>query len=216
MSGWQAPDHLRAAEAARRGRVEDHVVESASRPGARIAFKVYVPAGYRQGQERLPVALVMDGDAALEQGLLAGSLDKLHPAARGAGARGLPGAPRVGREAILGGRRGRGPGGAPREGRGRFPRRALRDGSDAGASCGDRRGLWRPRRGFGRLPPPASVRRPGPPVRADAGHQPGRRQLPCFSGRAGGSSSSPRSKAPSRCGFDAPPDSRAAAGAPRP
>ena len=77
MPGWQPPDYLGEAEAARRGRLEEHAVESTSRPGATIALKVYVPAGYDQGQERLPVALVMDGDAALEMGLVARSLDNL-------------------------------------------------------------------------------------------------------------------------------------------
>jgi outer membrane protein assembly factor BamB len=79
MPGWHGPDHLGEAEASRRGRLEDHVVESASRPGAKIKLKVYVPAGYDQGEERLPVALHMDGDAALESGLVARSLDNLIP-----------------------------------------------------------------------------------------------------------------------------------------
>jgi enterochelin esterase-like enzyme/outer membrane protein assembly factor BamB len=79
MPGWRAPDHLGQAEPSRRGRLQEHVVESASRPGAKIAVNVYVPAGYEQGQERLPVALVMDGDAARDQGLLPRSLDNLIP-----------------------------------------------------------------------------------------------------------------------------------------
>jgi outer membrane protein assembly factor BamB len=79
MPSWQAPEHLGETEASRRGRLEDHVVEGTSRPGTKIKLKVYVPAGYDQGQERLPVALVMDGAAALEQGLLARSLDNSIP-----------------------------------------------------------------------------------------------------------------------------------------
>ncbi len=79
MPGWQAPDFLGEAEASRRGRLEEHVVASTSRPGATVKLKVYVPAGYDQGQERLPLALHMDGDAALEMGLVARSLDNLVP-----------------------------------------------------------------------------------------------------------------------------------------
>lgn len=79
MPGWRAPDHLREAQASRRGRLEEHVVASSSRPGASIAIKLYVPAGYDQGTERLPLALVMEGDAAREQGLLPTSLDNLIP-----------------------------------------------------------------------------------------------------------------------------------------
>jgi enterochelin esterase-like enzyme len=67
------------AEASRRGRLEEHVVASSSRPGATVTLKAYVPAGYDQGQERLPLALHMDGDAALEMGLVARSLDNLIP-----------------------------------------------------------------------------------------------------------------------------------------
>ena len=79
MPGWQAPDHLGEAEASRRGRLDEHVVASSSHPGTTIALKVYVPAGYDESQGRLPVALVLDGDAALEHGLLARSLDNLIP-----------------------------------------------------------------------------------------------------------------------------------------
>ena len=79
MPGWQARDHLGEVEASRRGRLEDHVVHGTSRPGAKIALKLYLPAGYDQGQERLPVALVMDGDAAREMGLMTRSLDNLIP-----------------------------------------------------------------------------------------------------------------------------------------
>jgi outer membrane protein assembly factor BamB len=79
MPGWRAPDHLGEADASRRGRLADHVVESASRPGAKVALKVYVPPGYDGGDERLPLALVMDGDAACERGRVPGSLDRLIP-----------------------------------------------------------------------------------------------------------------------------------------
>jgi outer membrane protein assembly factor BamB/enterochelin esterase-like enzyme len=79
MPGWIAPDHLGEAEASRRGRLDEHVVTSATHTGTTVALKVYVPAGYDQGTGRLPVALVLDGDAALEQGLLARSLDNLIP-----------------------------------------------------------------------------------------------------------------------------------------
>ncbi len=79
MPGWKAPDHLGEIEAPQRGRLEEHVVPSTSHPGAKITLKVYVPAGYDQGQERLPVALHIDGDAALEPGFVARSLDNLIP-----------------------------------------------------------------------------------------------------------------------------------------
>jgi len=79
MPGWRAPDHLAAAPPARRGRLEAHDVKSTSRPGAHVAIQVYVPAGYDTGRNRLPVALVVDGDDAREKGLLAQSLDNLIP-----------------------------------------------------------------------------------------------------------------------------------------
>ena len=79
MPGFKAPDHLGEAEGKRRGRLEHHVLESAKRPGAKIAVTVYLPSGYDQAQDRLPVALVMDGDGARDQGLVPRSLDNLVP-----------------------------------------------------------------------------------------------------------------------------------------
>jgi enterochelin esterase-like enzyme len=79
MPGWRAPDHLGEPFAEHRGRIEDHVVASASRPGAKVPLKVYLPAGYDQGRDPLPVALVVGGDGARELGLLPRSLDNLIP-----------------------------------------------------------------------------------------------------------------------------------------
>jgi enterochelin esterase-like enzyme/outer membrane protein assembly factor BamB len=79
MPGWRPADHLGSAPVARRGRLEAHDIKSTSRPGAQVAVQVYVPAGYDAGRDRLPVALVMDGDAARDNGLLPQSLDNLIP-----------------------------------------------------------------------------------------------------------------------------------------
>jgi outer membrane protein assembly factor BamB len=79
MPSWQAPDHLGASTPARRGRLEELEVQSATRPGVHVAVRVYVPAGYDASLDRLPVALVLDGDAAREKGLLPRSLDNLIP-----------------------------------------------------------------------------------------------------------------------------------------
>jgi enterochelin esterase-like enzyme len=79
MPGWRAPDHHREPEAGRRGRLESHVVASTQHPGATITVTVYVPAGYDKDSERLPVALLTDGDGARELGLVPRSLDNLIP-----------------------------------------------------------------------------------------------------------------------------------------
>ncbi len=79
MPGWRPADHLAATAPVRRGRLEAHDVKSTSRPGAHVAVQVYVPAGYDASRDRLPVALVVDGDAAREKGLLTRSLDNLIP-----------------------------------------------------------------------------------------------------------------------------------------
>ena len=76
MPAWRAPDHLAEVPLERRGRIEEHVVEGASRPGSRVAVRVYVPAGVEKGR---PLALVLDGDGAREKGLLPRSLDNLIP-----------------------------------------------------------------------------------------------------------------------------------------
>ena len=79
MPAWRAPDHLAEVPLERRGRIEEHVVEGASRPGSRVAVRVYVPAGDEKGRPPLPLALVLDGDNAREKGLLPRSLDNLIP-----------------------------------------------------------------------------------------------------------------------------------------
>lgn len=75
MPAWRPPDHLVELAPERRGRIEEHVVEG-SRPGSRVSVRVYVPAGVEKGR---PLALVLDGDAAREKGLLPRSLDNLIP-----------------------------------------------------------------------------------------------------------------------------------------
>jgi enterochelin esterase-like enzyme/outer membrane protein assembly factor BamB len=79
MPAWRAPEHLAQAAGSRRGRVEVQQVSSTSHPGARLPLHVYVPSGYDTSTDRWPVALVLDGDAAREDGLVARSLDHLIP-----------------------------------------------------------------------------------------------------------------------------------------
>ena len=80
MPGWRGPDYLGEVAPPRRGRLVEHTIESASRPGAKIAVAVYLPSGYDKGRDRLPLALMMDGPAAQESGLVPRSLDNLIPA----------------------------------------------------------------------------------------------------------------------------------------
>ena len=78
MPGWSEPAHLAEAPPQRRGRLETVELASPSRPGARITMHVYLPAGYDIGTARYPVAYVLDGDAALDAGLVR-SLDNAMP-----------------------------------------------------------------------------------------------------------------------------------------
>lgn len=79
MPAWRAPDHLAEAAPGRRGRVEEHVVPGPSRPGSRVAVRVYVPAGSEGSAGALPLALVLDGDEARSKGLLTRTLDNVIP-----------------------------------------------------------------------------------------------------------------------------------------
>ena len=79
MPAWRPPDHLVEAAPERRGTIEELVVEGASRPGSRVAVRVYVPSGAGKGRPPLALALVLDGDNAREKGLLPRSLDNLIP-----------------------------------------------------------------------------------------------------------------------------------------
>jgi enterochelin esterase-like enzyme/outer membrane protein assembly factor BamB len=77
--GWREPAHLAPAPEGRRGRLEKIEFASSLRPGTRVVLHVYLPAGYDASSERYPVAWVLDGDAAREQGLVPQSLDNLMP-----------------------------------------------------------------------------------------------------------------------------------------
>lgn len=79
IGGWREPAHLAMAPEGRRGRLEKVEFASSLRPGTKVTLHVYVPAGYDASSERYPVAYVLDGDAAREQGLVPRSLDNLMP-----------------------------------------------------------------------------------------------------------------------------------------
>lgn len=79
MPGWREPAHLAEPPAERRGRLETIDFASSVRPGARTTLHVYLPFGYDAGEERYPVAYVLDGDSARERGLVPRSLDNLIP-----------------------------------------------------------------------------------------------------------------------------------------
>jgi enterochelin esterase-like enzyme/outer membrane protein assembly factor BamB len=79
MPGWREPVHLSDPPEGRRGRLERVDFASSMRAGAKTTLHVYVPFGYDAAKDRYPVAHVLDGDAAREQGLVPRSLDNLMP-----------------------------------------------------------------------------------------------------------------------------------------
>ena len=79
MPGWREPGHLAEAPEARRGRVETLDFASTVRDGAKTVLHVYIPSGYDASAARYPVAYVLDGNAAREQGLVPRSLDHVMP-----------------------------------------------------------------------------------------------------------------------------------------
>jgi enterochelin esterase-like enzyme/outer membrane protein assembly factor BamB len=79
IRGWREPAYLAEAPEARRGRLEKIEFVSSLRPGARVTLHVYLPAGFDASSERYPVAWVLEGDGAREQGLVPRSLDNLMP-----------------------------------------------------------------------------------------------------------------------------------------
>jgi enterochelin esterase-like enzyme/outer membrane protein assembly factor BamB len=79
MPGWREPAHLSDPPEGRRGRLETMEFASSVRQGAKATLHVYVPFGYDSAKDRYPVAYVLDGDGAREQGLVPRSLDNLMP-----------------------------------------------------------------------------------------------------------------------------------------
>jgi enterochelin esterase-like enzyme len=78
MPGFVEPDYLAEAAPERRGTLTEAEVECASSPGAKVKVQVYVPAGRGAG-EKLPLAIVLGGDAARTAGLVPRALDNLIP-----------------------------------------------------------------------------------------------------------------------------------------
>lgn len=76
LPGWVAPRHLDAPADRPRGRLEELTVESAAVERA-LVLKVYLPAGYDDSEERLPVVYVLDGEPALELGRMLATLDNV-------------------------------------------------------------------------------------------------------------------------------------------
>jgi enterochelin esterase-like enzyme/outer membrane protein assembly factor BamB len=74
-AGWVEPSHLREPDRAR-GQLDSFSWQSAILENERT-MRVYLPPGYASSQERYPVIIINYGDAALEQGLWAHSLDHL-------------------------------------------------------------------------------------------------------------------------------------------
>ena len=77
MPAYDHGDFLGEAEEARRGTLQDVEWESTVYEGKTVAVQVYLPAGYDDGEDRYPVAYVMDGKGALEQGSFQNALDNL-------------------------------------------------------------------------------------------------------------------------------------------
>ena len=89
MPGWVEPAHLAEPPEGRRGRMETIEFASSLRPGAKATLHVYLPAGYERGDDRYPVAYVLDGDGARDAGAGAAQPRQPHARAGGAGARGV-------------------------------------------------------------------------------------------------------------------------------
>lgn len=76
MPQWKSPAHLDAPEPTAKGTVVDKSFHSEV-TGADMPISIYLPAGYDDGDNRYPVAVVMGGKAAIEHGQYPQILDTL-------------------------------------------------------------------------------------------------------------------------------------------
>lgn len=76
MPDWKPPSHLQEVDAAHRGRIASHKIQSAAL-AAEVAIDVYTPAGYEQSADRFPVAYVHDGNLARGRLQIPTTLDNL-------------------------------------------------------------------------------------------------------------------------------------------
>lgn len=77
MPGWQEPDHLKKAPEERRGRIESRDLKPKAWEGSSVKYDVYLPAGYRQSNNRYPTVYIFGGADAQQQGLVQNTLDNV-------------------------------------------------------------------------------------------------------------------------------------------
>ncbi len=76
MPKWRAPTFLATPDASKQGRLDSRELDSKVLE-SKLAFDVYLPAGYDSSSSRYPVAYIHDGDKAITHGDLPRALDNL-------------------------------------------------------------------------------------------------------------------------------------------
>jgi len=76
MPKWQAPTFLSTPDKSRQGRLDSRDIDSKVLDG-KLAFDVYLPAGYDSGNSRYPVVYVHGGEKAITHGDMPRALDNL-------------------------------------------------------------------------------------------------------------------------------------------
>ena len=77
MPGWKDGAFAVEAPAERRGMIESKEIVSTLHKGVKVKADVYLPPGYKTGNQKYPLLIVLDGEAARTEGYFANALDHL-------------------------------------------------------------------------------------------------------------------------------------------
>ncbi len=77
MPAWKDGSFSKEAPPKQRGIIESKEIVSSLHKGVSVKVDVYLPPGYKSGNDRYPLLLVLDGEAARKEGFFTNALDHL-------------------------------------------------------------------------------------------------------------------------------------------
>jgi outer membrane protein assembly factor BamB len=77
MPGWKDGSFSTQAPVKQKGLIESKEIVSSLHKGASVKVDVYLPPGYKSGNDRYPLLFLLDGDAARAEGFFNNALDQL-------------------------------------------------------------------------------------------------------------------------------------------
>ena len=77
MPAWKDGSYSKVASPKQRGLIESKEIVSSLHKGVTVKLDIYLPPGYKSGNQRYPLLFLLDGDAARNEGFFSNALDHL-------------------------------------------------------------------------------------------------------------------------------------------